>query len=735
MTLVFPGFGKLLQVQLGANEIAAAITIGRFVGSLFTRSTDSKILGVIAAKFDIRLVRVPEWLGYISLSRSGRMNGAAQRKIEIENTIQDLEIATIEGVVTFVILILRYVEPTDVIVEYVIDLLCGKYKIIDGGLLKGNIDRLPFSVRGNLRTLVNGVIDADATSSQHQEYCELMTAFTRISSMENFSHVPNKYAQDYQEKMLRRLFDFEDVKSPKEWSYDTVSIASAMIAVAAMANGANIELECVTESGRFSLSQGTRSPKLTPFVVRIWLTQPPGSIAWPIGLGVLKNDGLDEADVLGNLPAHGGSAEISLVVARQVQYHGTPEEILALWTAGSQAGESSSLKMSSHFFQLALSFTDDFLSVPVDSKVAYLAATYQDVPRGDPRHGLANKAASIYHSIFNYADYESVNANHVHRALDLILVAMGVGCLKQLINADKNRLASYSWVADCSSTAGSSGIRYFCSNLATGHVLFRDLLWIVSTLWGGVIHGTHYEGDKARIIGIVCPQATFCFNVILDPCVICRSGMTEGLISLYEGSVALLPQDSMRNFIIAGKPKRSSPAYLRPRGITSNVDSGPVRDLVFTLEPDQQPDGLLTAVLCCWHEGANVLVLDPYLVMSNLLLHRNHFVEGPSSVMQGDLKEPPIILGQSLLSMGDQASPLYGPALIDVGPRLDLQILAAGMVTHDKALLITEQSEASRLIDPWLKLILSWRVVVILGCDYKKKGARNAGHVETTTGI
>ena len=172
MTLQGPGGAGQLSFQLGVNEIASAITVGKFVGSLFTRPKDAEIFPPLEQGFDIYLRRVPEWLQYISFKRSGTVLGSGQKKLAVKDTLPGLTLESVVGIATFLVLILRYVETAEDIVDYLQNLLKGEYGIVCGGKLEsvGNeppMASLPFSIREPLRSYVRGVLDADADSSQH----------------------------------------------------------------------------------------------------------------------------------------------------------------------------------------------------------------------------------------------------------------------------------------------------------------------------------------------------------------------------------------------------------------------------------------------------------------------------------------------------------------------------------------------------------------------------------------
>lgn len=73
MTLVFAGsgLGHLVQRSFGVNEISSMITVGKAIGSVITRRSESSIFVPLASQFHIRITEIPDWLQIIDFSRSG----------------------------------------------------------------------------------------------------------------------------------------------------------------------------------------------------------------------------------------------------------------------------------------------------------------------------------------------------------------------------------------------------------------------------------------------------------------------------------------------------------------------------------------------------------------------------------------------------------------------------------------------------------------------------------------
>ena len=59
MTLVWGAHGVLQQLQLGFNEVASALVIGKIVGSVFTRRADAEIFSVMEKQYEVRVKAIP----------------------------------------------------------------------------------------------------------------------------------------------------------------------------------------------------------------------------------------------------------------------------------------------------------------------------------------------------------------------------------------------------------------------------------------------------------------------------------------------------------------------------------------------------------------------------------------------------------------------------------------------------------------------------------------------------
>ena len=172
MTVVTSTANQLLGVQFGVNEIASAITIGSHIGSLFTRTHDAKIYGFLANHYGLFVRSLPPHLETVDFNRAGTVLKADQRRMTLENTFGAVDITSLEGLATFLVLILRFVETKADTLRYIKQLLKGGFALVHGGRLadsRGEKMSLPFSKKP-LESHINGVLDADRGSAKYV-YC------------------------------------------------------------------------------------------------------------------------------------------------------------------------------------------------------------------------------------------------------------------------------------------------------------------------------------------------------------------------------------------------------------------------------------------------------------------------------------------------------------------------------------------------------------------------------------
>ncbi|PMD32175.1 hypothetical protein L207DRAFT_572434 [Hyaloscypha variabilis F] len=130
MTLVPSTLGQLIQTQLGVNELASAVVVGKAVGSLITRQSDASFFLPLQRKYGLFVRDIPKYLQSITFDRSGTILGDRQRRIPVENTLEGVKLDSVEGIATFMVLILRHVESPADIVDYLEDMLKGEFRLV-----------------------------------------------------------------------------------------------------------------------------------------------------------------------------------------------------------------------------------------------------------------------------------------------------------------------------------------------------------------------------------------------------------------------------------------------------------------------------------------------------------------------------------------------------------------------------------------------------------------------------
>lgn len=144
------------------------------------------------------------------------------------------------GVATVVVLVLRYVESLQDIVEDVEGLLSGKFAIVKGGLLTA--DEAPVVDRANPQgqttllvtcysaVLRKGVIEADAYSPMRNRCMTCMSQLTKLVGSARSIQSSFKYVRVEHERLLTLLFrdstSADDTAAPP--CFDTLSAGAAI---------------------------------------------------------------------------------------------------------------------------------------------------------------------------------------------------------------------------------------------------------------------------------------------------------------------------------------------------------------------------------------------------------------------------------------------------------------------------------------------------------------------------
>ena len=717
MTLVFNNLSGLISGSFGLNEIASGITIGKAVGSIFSRSQDSFILKPVAERYGLFIKEPPSWLHGVCFGRDAVILGKDFRTIHAKDVMADISLRSIEGIATFVVLILRDVEPIGEIVGYLERMLRGHYWVVGSpGSDKDTRREFDFSIRNLLWSFVSSIIDSDRASPQHAENRAWMYRLTQLVGGNKFTKSSTIYSRKRHERFLRRLLGAEnqgDATSAEP--IDTFSAGVAMIALAARSNGANVRVDCMLPSNhREAVPPGETSLGRNVLVVRLWLTHPPTNIASQMDvptIGTMPPDATLTETGTRMLAVLGGDREISLAVASQLGCDCTPEEILAMWVKGIEKGAKAKWQATAQSgIEPVLKVSDTFWETQTVAQIATLADSFYAGPT-DKRRMVPRTAANIFHQVFDYSDYRFIDESRFRSSMNLIFVSLTLGCLKALAKSSGRRSSVYAWTFDCAGDDATT-LTQFCRTATQDGVTPSKLLWMAARIWGGSDDAHHgYTKLHERVLGIACPQLTIVSTVLSNPTELASFGLDYGLLSLQEGSIPMLPRDPRTGYIIAG----SSPASREPRKkLTSNFVRSPPGvqppNIIHSLEPYPQ-QGSLSIILCVWHQGDVALELDLAIILINLTYHQKVFDGLGKRDPTKRAEQFQHISCQDLFTLGDFEVPLYH-GILWTGSHTDWIITAMGCIRPGDVTIMKNEDDVIKLYeDQWR---LSSRTVVVL---------------------
>ncbi|SLM36789.1 hypothetical protein LPUS_00647 [Lasallia pustulata] len=438
---------------------------------------------------------------------------------------------------------------------------------------------------------------------------------------------------------------------PTACTFDTLSVGVAMVVLAARAQGANVQLECVIPAVRVGEKIEIKQipqvrSKPAGIVVKLWLMRPPPEMRVEI-------PGLDSGTRSVNeratpaLTAYGGAAEIAKFVANQIGASLEADQSLKLWEEGFKIGEQAIwlphglLRFSNHMV-LAEEFYDANLeeAEAARKRFSIKESRYSDMVH--PR--LLHKALMAIHRTFEQVDYKDNTS--VQKSIELALIAITVGCVKSQIDDHSHgqELKSFAWTfdvrhRDIALFLGSHREKYLVgleSRFTRPGVTIPRLLCLAGSIWGGFSSNqslTPQTGLHTDTLGLVCSHGTFILDILRDPEGFINEasqGRLKALkprVSFFKGSVPLLPQVHTNGLILGG----TSPASMTRRTLASAYkepsherSSGlELPPLVFTLEIMATNTTPLSAVFCAWSFGDVVAEINPATVVSNML-HRSN---------------------------------------------------------------------------------------------------------------
>lgn len=654
MTAVINRTGRLLQWNLGVNEAASAINIARAVSSLFTQPEDSLVIEEIARGLHVRLPELPQWLQTLSFRRRGSFHGERMRKVMVDNLLEDVPIDTVQGRATFIALISRYVETAEQAAQNILSLFEERFAPLGHEVVRhrdtNRVGPLPYSIKDHVVKMVRSTWDSDRDSDQNTLCLFLMRQlFSCLGKNRVSQPTSTERSQADHRRLIDRLFGIGNLSE----RFDTLDIGSAMMAIAAHAQGVPIQVECMLEENmpgtkRTRTSRRTlcNNESLDAFTVCLWLTQPPSDIAYQLNIfyeGLhIRNSRSPQKRFI---PVLGGAAEISQMLALQFKAELPPEDSLVLWQAGMAFGESARWTLGTGKdlegpHPLFIRLSEDFLMSigPVDEAVAEHARNHFSGRRMDERAQLARKAAMIVHGIYKYREYS--DKEQFHAKMNVALVAITVGCVKSQIRNPQggNELESFAWTFDFQEKAVTSCLGQFhganpltlCESLPKA-VNVDSLLQAAACIWGGST--LEYHGHRRlslNAIGIVCPHVTLVFDVVGNLERIAQYGITKPFISMYTGSMPLLPQEPQTGFVVGGTSFHERDRRRIMEGEHFDVDAEPnSHPPIFTIESVNTGsyDGNFCATICAWRHGEVFAELEPVTLLHNLSQPHNQLGE------------------------------------------------------------------------------------------------------------
>ncbi|KAI4130467.1 MAG: hypothetical protein LQ347_003362 [Umbilicaria vellea] len=421
MTLVLTtaAAGALTSVQFGLNEVASAITVGRYIGSILSRRQDAKIVEVISELNKLQLQELPDWLTTVKFSRGATVYGERMRKLAAHNVMDDVEIATVDGLATFIALVLRYVQTPEDTADKIMALLRGRYDVLLGPAGSSSSEytapSVPYSTKLNLVKFVKSVWESDKDSSQNADCLQWLSELTSCvgKSPDPNSHTSRSLSE--QQRFLRCLMAVKKSGQPTACTFDTLSAGVAMIVLAARAQGANVQLECVIPAVQVGELNHELKIKQIPqagskpasIVVKLWLMRPPPEMRVEIPDLDSYTRSVNEWATPA-LTVYGGAAEIAKFVADQIGASLEADQSLKLWEEGVKIGEQAIWLIWSHspLDDRRLVLADEFLDANLEEakatrkRFSIQESQYNMYPR------FLHKALMAIHRTFKQVDYK-----------------------------------------------------------------------------------------------------------------------------------------------------------------------------------------------------------------------------------------------------------------------------------------------------------------------------------------
>ena len=575
MTLVVGVSNGLQQLQLGFNELASALVIGKIVGTAFTRRSDAEVFNILENEYEVRLRAIPDWMRNFHFSRAGVIHGQGMRRLDCTSLMDNIDAESLQGFASIVVLCCRYVMPIDVIVGVLEGFTRGGREAICPGKFGNHGTRLSMPLKALLANFVRATIDSDANSQQAADIKKWMADLandvgvsTRLRFVAGRAHEQNRLLIA---KIMGDLKPSEGAEDglPRE-SFQrvehTLSMATASIALAAAANGANVSVQCITPNGIRTIPQRSSSSQ---FVLRLWLRQPPLEISKFLSYADAKKRGEDDGsgaeDGIYSTIIFGGNMEIALNISQAIGYGNRDpsgldnarikHRLYELWMKGVRKGNCLKWEVeeSLHWLseplpppRIRLMGHEEAISIPPEVD-CLLDVVHTLDERLRP---LARAIAIIVRDVYRYREYSKGLFGIFAKAIEFVSIGISVGLLQALTFAPGKDINSYALQQGAIRRNGA--LKEFLPVLCNEGFSHQALLWAAATLWGGA--SAESQGGVVvgnRVMGIVAPHCTIVLEILRDPISFARSRMSGPLLVLLRGSMPLLPRSSRSGFVLA----------------------------------------------------------------------------------------------------------------------------------------------------------------------------------------
>lgn len=657
MTLVLNGAGGLQQLQLGVNELASSLFVGKQVGTILSRKTDANIFYILQTQYEVTVKSIPVWMENLSLNRNFSILGEGMRRINGATSMEEVEIDSLQGVATFMVLCCRYVLSTSAMVQTIESLLMGGLGAINKGRLLE--EGLPYALKPNIATFIRATKDADAASTQSANAKTWMAALlmeTKLSWRRNqeanglrtYTRV-QQFLGDLlggptmEEELMKHtqtplrgsepgndMSHQAKIRRHAKRTHDTISLDVAYIALAAAANGADICVECITEDSKAIVPDHLKL-KGSAFKVRLWLCQPPPHVSQILRFSdsnqtatYMSSDRNHNVETDSTLTVFGGQLELVTAVSGALQYSPmsfrgeNPSMGSELWSKGFNKGQSLSWvikPMPNSLYPLRFKLHPSRPRLPAE---ATLLAQY--ISKADERlTALSRDIACIIDATYHWTSYTSPeNEREMAAATELVNVAIAVGSLHKATQplADDE----FQYALNLKMVEKNGSLASLCPKGVTEGLSHQELLWAASTLWGGASpasQGCVLVNDSVQ--GIVAPHCVVILDIIRNPLQFVRDGMKSKLMTMCRGSVPLLPRDPNSGFVLGRNAKDTEIQEVNANYSAHSCPSKLQGDLVVTFEPDVLGRSPFRSIFCCWFTGNLAFEIDPITVFKNIL--------------------------------------------------------------------------------------------------------------------